>query len=414
MYTMDEEDCTIVIVGGGQAAGAAVLRLRQLAYLGSVVLVSDENALPYERPELSKDVLLGTSRMPRPVFTEQQTGERFLTGTRALSMDRSRRVVRTTSGELGYDRLLLATGATPRTLEVPGASLPGIHSLRTTGDAQRIAESFGRCRATGGALLIVGGSWIGLEVAAAARQHGLRVVIVEQSQRLCQRTVPPSVSQRLMRLHAVQGVEIRLGTCVEAFSGDCRVQHARLSDGTNFALAAAVVGVGVLPNLAIARDAGVHTRQGIVVDAGARTSDPLVHAAGDVAELHCRWQDRPVRYESWAHANHQAHLAVDSMLRDLARPDLAVPPPLPVPWFWSDQFGRTLQLAGSPLLADEARPLHDDDEGFVEAYFAQDRLIGAAAIGHARAFRDLRRQIAPLVPDAAAPFPAVSPVRPHL
>lgn len=410
---MDEAGSAIVIVGGGQAAGAAVLRLRQLAYRGRVVLVSDETAWPYERPGLSKDVLLGASPAPRPVLAEQQPGERFLTGTQALSIDRSRRVVRTTGGEWPYDRLLLATGARPRPLEVPGASLPGIHALRTAGDAQRIAESFGHCRAMRGALLIVGGSWIGLEVAAAARQQGLRVVLVEQGERLCQRTVPPSVSQRLMRLHAAHGVEIRLRTCVDAFSGEGRVRHARLSDGTSLALAAAVVGIGVLPNLDIARDAGLHTRQGIVVDACARTCDPFIHAAGDVAELHCRWQGRPVRYESWAHANHQAHLAADCMLRDLARPDLDAPAPLPAPWFWSDQFGRTLQLAGSPLLADEARLLHDDDEGFAEAYFAQDRLVGAAAIGHARAFRDLRRRIEPLVPDVAARPAAGSPVRPH-
>ncbi|OVZ55082.1 hypothetical protein CDO44_22805 [Pigmentiphaga sp. NML080357] len=392
---MDEARTTIAILGGGHAGAAAMLRLRQLNYLGKIVLVSDEGAPPYDRPGLSKEYLLGEVETPRPLFADTLPNERVLVSTRALGIELAGRVVRTDKEDIRYDRLLVATGADARRLNVPGAHLPGIHTLRTSADAARIADSLAHCVSTRRPLLIVGGSWIGLEVAAAARRRGVDVVLLEQGERLCQRTVPASVAARLHAMHEKNGVRLRMAAQVAAFEGAARVSHARLADGTTLEVGAVVVGIGVLPNLGVAREAGLHIRQGIVIDALGRTSDPHVYAAGDVAEVPCRWQARPVRYESWSAANTQARTAAESMLHDLGRADLSPLSAPEVPWFWSDQYGKTLRLAGSPLTSTESKLLRDDEEGFLEGFFSDGRLVGIAALGHAREFRNLRSGIEP-------------------
>jgi NADPH-dependent 2,4-dienoyl-CoA reductase/sulfur reductase-like enzyme len=391
---MSGADATIAIVGGGQAAGAAVCRLRQRAFAGRLVVVSDEPVLPYERPGLSKDMLLGRLEAPRGIVGQAAANERFVTGRAAVGLRREARTVVLDDGELRYERLLIATGARPRRLHVPGCDAGGIDALRTAADAQRVRRSLASCGRGGRKLLVVGGSWIGLEVAAAARTRGVEVVLVERAQRLCERTLPASVAGRLLDLHAAQGVDVRLGVGVQAFSGSPRVRQAHLSDGSTLDIGAAVVGIGVAPNLEIASACGLETADGIVVDRAGRTSDPCVYAAGDVAEVPCAWRGARCRYESWASANAQGSLAADTMLRDLAQAEPEDGAGLPLPWFWSDQFERTLQVAGHPLRADAAELLVDDESGFVEGYRADGRLVGAIAMGHARLLRELRQSMA--------------------
>jgi 3-phenylpropionate/trans-cinnamate dioxygenase ferredoxin reductase subunit len=385
---------TIVIVGGGQAAGAAVCRLRQQAFPGRRVVITDEPALPYERPGLSKDLLLGKLSAPRAIVGDAAPNERFVTGRSAIRIDRgSRTVVLDDDEEVAYDRLLLATGARPRRLDVPGCDGQGIDALRTAADAQRVCRSLAHCSAAGQPLLVVGGSWIGLEVAAAARARGIDVLLVERARRLCERTLPPSTAGRLQRMHRARGVDLRLGVGVQHFAGSPRVRQARLTDGSTLDIGAAVIGIGVVPNVDLATSSGLDTADGILVDRALRTSDPHVYAAGDVAEVPCAWRGRHFRYETWASANAQGALAADTMLRDLASSGTDEAAALPLPWFWSDQYDRTLQVIGHPLHADAADVLVDDDAGFVEAYRVDGRLVGAIAMGHGRLLRELRQSM---------------------
>jgi 3-phenylpropionate/trans-cinnamate dioxygenase ferredoxin reductase subunit len=393
-----EASRTIAIVGGGQAAGAALVRLRQLGFAGRVVMVGGEVLPPYERPPLSKSALLDEAPLPRPVFAGAAPNEAMFTGFTVDALDVASRSVRFAARALDYDRLLLATGARPRMLDVMGAGLEGIHCLRTMDDARRVNAALRACRARDRALLIVGGSWIGLEVAAAARALGVKVVLVERGTRLCRRTAPEAIAQRLHDLHLSHGVEIRFNVEVVAFGGEAGVRNASLSDGSSLEIGAAVVGIGVIPNTALAEAAGLRVRRGIVVDGSARTSDPHIHAAGDVAETHCAWRAGWVCHETWSSANAQGALAAESMVRELRHGPVPAPARCGAPWFWSDQYGRTLQFAGAPLLADTSVVVAEDENGFVQSYHAAGRLVGAAAIGHARAFRALRRAV-----DAAIP-----------
>lgn len=393
---MDESLSSVLIIGGGQAGGTAALRLRQLKYRGRVTLIAAEDALPYERPCLSKEYLLGEISAPTAILTEAHPNERLLRSTLALGLNIALQTVCTSDGEFHYDRLLIATGARPRRLQIPGATLEGIHTLRTRQDADLIAAGFDHCASSRKPLLVAGGGWIGLEIAAAARQRGLDVILLEQGQRLCQRAAPASVAARLRALHEAQGVDLKFETQVLAFEGHSRVRKAHLSDGTTIEPGAVVVGIGAEPDLELARHAGLLVRQGIVVDAAGRSSSPHVYAAGDAAEIPCPWHARPMRFESWASANSQARTAADSILRDLGRSDLSPLHTSETPWFWSGQYGKTLRLAGSPMSATNATILRDDQEGFVEGYYSRNRLVGIAALDHARAFRDLRRDLEPI------------------
>jgi 3-phenylpropionate/trans-cinnamate dioxygenase ferredoxin reductase subunit len=345
----------IVIIGAGQAGGWAARTLRDEGFAGEVVLLGEEAHPPHERPPLSKDVLLGRKPPESTFLWPGGLAVEFRPGTRVTAIDRAARRVALADGSgLGYDKLLVATGARVRRLDRPGA-----HYLRTIDDAVALRAAFLR----GGDVLVIGGGWIGLEAAAAARALGCAVTLVECAPRLCIRVVPPILSDYLRRLHERHGVEIRLG--VDAAP----------------AAATVVVGIGVVPNVELAQAAGLAIANGIAVDAYGQTSDPDIYAAGDVASRD------GFRLESWANAQNQAIAAAKSLLGHATPYD-------EVPWFWSDQYETNLQLVGLP------RPEHEivrrgdpEADRFTLFFLAEGRLAAAAAVNNARELRIAKRLI---------------------
>lgn len=381
----------VVIVGGGQAAGAALRRLRDLDFDGEVVLISEEGRAPYERPPLSKEYLWGAEQDLRCIAPGDRPNERILLNRPVVSVDPREQAVSLDAGPaMHYDALLLATGGQPRRLTVPGSGLAGVHHLRTAADARGLRQSIDDCARAGQPLLVVGGSWIGLEVAAGAREIGVEVVLLEAEDRLCRRTLPASAAQWLHALHAGRGVDIRLRTSLAALHGGTAVQGARLSDGSQLEVGAVVVGIGIAPNVALARQCGALVRSGVVVDGHGRTGVPNVYAAGDVTEQTCAWHNAAVRIETWDNANRQgeaAALHIASALRGQETVAQAAGSP---PWFWSDQYGVNLQVLGAPLHGDSV--VASGDEGAsLAVHLRGEVVVGAVGIDRLRDMRRLRK-----------------------
>lgn len=336
---------TFVIAGAGQAGRWVAWTLRQEGFGGRIVWLGDEAHVPYERPPLSKAVLkdeAGFERLvlvPEPKWSELKLDWR--PGRRLASIDRAARCVVTAGGEsISYDALFLALGGLARTL--PGvAPHPRVLTLRTWDDALSLKAALkGNPR-----VLVLGGGWIGLEVAASARSLGCEVTVVEAAPRLCQRTVPPAVSAHLLETHQAHGVAVRMGDAVREVKA-----HA---DGVTLSLASdavlqgdlLVVGIGLIANEGLAAAAGLAVGNGIHTDANGRTQDPAVFAVGDCANA-LRSNGMRVRIESWENAQRQAVAAAKAALG--VAHDAAADGP---PWFWSDQYDDNLQLLGEPTEA---------------------------------------------------------------
>ena len=332
----------VVIVGAGQAAAQAIDTFRRRGFGGAITLVGEEDAWPYQRPPLSKKYLAGTlgrDRLPfRPAhfYAERRVEARL--GRRALGIDRGAQCVTLDDGSrIAYDRLLLATGARPRRLELPGATLAGIHTLRTAADADRLRAAF----APGARLAIVGGGYIGLEVAATAKELGIDVTVLEMTGRVMNRVVCEPISTFYQAEHARHGVRIVLDARVQAFAddGNGRVRAVVCDDGREFPADTALVGVGITPAEGLAASAGIACADGIEVDEHCRTSDPLIFAAGDCVRFPCLRYGRRVRLESVDNAFEQGATAALNMLGIPTVHDK-------VPWFWSDQFDLKLIIVG--------------------------------------------------------------------
>jgi len=327
----------IVIIGGGQAGGWAAKTLRDEGFDGEICVVAEEAWDFYERPPLSKASLLDANAALPRLFSEEAQRALNLTWYRPLRAEQIDRVAKTvllSSGErFSYNILLLATGGRAR---LPGEAWMNhsqVYTLRHWQDAQRLKGRLAESKA----LAIVGGGWIGLEIAASARKSGVAVTLFEQQPALCMRSVSADVSQRLAAIHREQGVDIRTGcgTLELEDNNGLPVIHC---DGRRETFDAVVVGIGVDLNLELARDAGLNVDRGIVVDAQGRTSDPAIFAAGDVAQHH--------RYglciQSWAFAQNQAVATAKAMLN----PD--APGYDEAPWLWSDQYQHNIQILGIP------------------------------------------------------------------
>jgi 3-phenylpropionate/trans-cinnamate dioxygenase ferredoxin reductase subunit len=279
---------------------------------------------------------------------------------------------------------VLATGAAPRRLAVPGAELPGVHVLRSLEHSAAIAADFVWSGARGGTLLVVGGGWIGLEVAAAARQRGVAVVLLEALPQLCGRALAPALATELAAIHRARGVDIRFGATVQRFDGGARVERATLGDGTTVAIDAAVIGIGAVPEIALAQECGLAIDNGIAVDANGRTSDPMIFAAGDATSHPNALVGRRIRLESWENAQNQGIHVGKAILGKAERPYAEVP------WFWSDQYDLNIQLAGLPVGWDRAVQ-RGAGASFLVGYFAAGALVGAAAFNAGRDLKLLRR-----------------------
>jgi 3-phenylpropionate/trans-cinnamate dioxygenase ferredoxin reductase component len=334
------EQRTFVIVGAGFAGAKAAETLRNEGFSGRIVLLGTEAERPYERPPLSKGLLLGTAERDSiyvhdPGWYAEHDVE-LRTETTAAGIDRDGHRVHLASGvELAYDRLLLATGATPRRLPVPGADLPGVLYLRTLADSDRIAETI----VEGTRLLIVGAGWIGLEIAAAARERGATVTVVETADLPLQRVLGDRMATVFADLHREHGVTFHFGTQVHQLRGDGHLSRVLLADGTEVEADAALIAVGVRPNTDLAERSGLPVDDGILVDHQLRTGDPDVFAAGDVANVAHPLLGTRLRVEHWSNALHSGPAAARAMLdRDVSYDRL--------PYFFTDQYDLGMEYAG--------------------------------------------------------------------
>jgi len=378
----------MVVVGGGQAAGRAVEAMRGAGFAGPIVVVGAERHPPYERPPLSKAVLIGDAEPetcaihPPAYYRDNDIALRL--GVRATAIDRGARRLALDDGEtLAYDRLLLATGSVVRRLAVPGADHPRVRTLRDIADALAI-----RARLSVGArIVVIGGGYLGLEVAAAARLRGAEVTVLEAQDRVLCRGVTPEVAAFVAALHRRHGVVLRTGVGIERFEGGSEGVRVRLAGGEALDADLVFVGIGVAPAVALAEAAGLAVGDGIVVDVCGRTSDPVIFAAGDVTDHPSPRLGRRVRLESWANAQNQAIAAARSMCGIETVYDA-------LPWFWTDQYEVSLQLVGLPERWDRTVLRGAMNEGrFIAFYLDRGRVVGAAAAGLPREAQIARRLI---------------------
>jgi 3-phenylpropionate/trans-cinnamate dioxygenase ferredoxin reductase subunit len=358
----------IVIVGGGLAAGTAVTELRELGYDGDIVLLAGEPHVPYERPPLSKAFLVGeksaesTHVHPADWYAEQRVDLR--TGTEAMRIDPDAHTVATSEGTVSWSRLLLATGARARRLPLDPTADIEVRYLRTLDDSVALHERLG----DGRRLLVVGGGWIGMEVAASAHQLGTAVTLVEPTEQPLLAALGPEVGARFAAAHRKRGVDLRTGTGLDHLAGGT----AFLGDGTTVDVDTVLVGIGAVPNDEIAREAGLAVDNGVLVDAGLRTSHPDVFAAGDVANAEHPLLGERLRVEHWQNAINQGKAAAHALAgEEVSFDDL--------PYFFTDQFDLGMEYFGHVGSAgfDDLRIEGEDPESFACFWWRGDRLVAA-------------------------------------
>jgi 3-phenylpropionate/trans-cinnamate dioxygenase ferredoxin reductase component len=386
-------DQTHIIVGAGHAAGQLAASLRQEGFEGRIVMVGEEDHLPYQRPPLSKKYLSGEFGLDRvmfkpPAFYEDAKVETRL-GVTAINLDTKSKTLALSDGtSLSYDKLALTTGSRVRKLPIPGADLKGIHYLRTVNDVDGMRDGF----AAGKNLVIVGGGYIGLEVAAVATGLGLKVTVLEMEDRVLKRVTSPELSHFFEDVHRAAGVDIRCKTGIASFEGlgdrAGELGFAVTGDGEKIPADLALIGVGILPNVELASESGLKVENGISVDAFCQTSDPDIVSAGDCTEHPSAVYDRRIRLESVHNALEQAKTAAATLCGKQKVYDQ-------VPWFWSDQYDLKLQIAGLNAGYDTV-VLRGNIEGkkFALFYLKEGALIAVDAINSAPEYMMGRRLIA--------------------
>ena len=377
-----------VVIGAGHAGGRAVEAMRNAGFEGEIVLVGAEKHLPYERPPLSKEILQAKSDYifpyirPQEYFDEQKIELRL--GNTATAIAPMAKSVTLANGEtISYDKLLLTTGGRVRTLPLPGDNLNGVHYLRTLDEGHAIEAALGK----GKKLVVIGGGFIGLEVAASARQRGGSVNVLEITDRLMGRGVPHSISQYFLDLHLSNGVDIHLGTGVERIEGDGVVSGITTSTGEHLDADMVVIGIGIIPETDLAEDAGLKVKNGIIVDEFCRTSATDIYAAGDVTSHFSPFAGRHIRLEAWQCAQNMAIAAAKIMCGEEAAYS-------EVPWMWSDQFGTNLQVAGLPDTWDNIVGRGDAASGnYIGFVLNGGNISGAIALNQPRDLRLARRMM---------------------
>ncbi|WP_432187981.1 NAD(P)/FAD-dependent oxidoreductase [Streptomyces sp. Tue6028] len=332
---------TFVIVGGGLAAGKAAEALREHGHNGPLLVIGDEQERPYIRPPLSKGYLLGKEKRdsifvhPEDWYAQHEVD--LLLGTSVRAVDAGAKEVELGDGRrVPYAKLLLATGSSPRRLSVPGADLDNVLYLRRVGDSERLKEAF----TAGARIVVIGGGWIGLETAAAARTEGAEVTVLEHGDLPLLKVLGREAAEVFARLHTDHGVTLRPRAQVESITGSGgRVDGVLLADGTRLPADAVVVGIGAAPNVQLAQEAGLEVRNGIVTDEHLRTSAPDVYAAGDVANAYHPLLGLHLRVEHWANALNQPGTAALGMLGQDAVYDR-------LPYFYTDQYDLGMEYTG--------------------------------------------------------------------
>ena len=330
----------VVIIGGGHAAAEAVTSLRMNDWEGGICLISDETHLPYQRPPLSKayfnDQISAEKLAIKKMTVYEKTATHLMLGRRAQEIDRTNKVVILDNGDsVVYTKLIIATGTRARKLSIEGADLPCVNYLRTLDDVTRIKEKV----RSGTRLLVVGAGYIGLEIAASATKLGAQVTVLEAIDRVLARVTCETMSKFYQDLHRDAGVDIRLSVGVARFEANGQAYRAVLNNGSTVDFDVVIVGIGVLPNVELAEQAGLECNNGIVVNEFTQTNDENVFAIGDCCNHPNLFYDRRVRLESVPNAMEQAKTAA-SVITGNPKPYSAFP------WFWSDQYDVKLQTAG--------------------------------------------------------------------
>ena len=374
---MSTQNAGVVVIGAGQAASQCADALRQSGYDKAITLIGDEDTPPYRRPPLSKTFLAGTATVeslifkPLPAYEKQNVQCRV--GVRADRVDRATQRVHLSNGEaLPYEHLVFATGGRARELALPGAALPHVHSIREIGDVQKLRARF----SAGKKLVIIGGGYIGLEVAAVAIQQGLHVTVLEAQPRVLARVTAPELSAFYESAHRKRGVVVRTDIALKAIEADAVV----LADGERVAADTVIVGVGLLPCTELAADAGLAVSNGIAVNAQMRTADPQVYAIGDCANYEHGFLGQRVRLESVPNALETARAAAAAITGKPA-------PVVSAPWFWSDQYDLKLQMVGLSQGYDRLVLRGDPaTESFCAFYLRDGVLIAADSVNRSADF----------------------------
>lgn len=373
----------MIIVGGGLAGDSAAAELREQGWSGRIVLISDENWRPYDRPPLSKGILLGSEDAEhcyfRPAHWYQDNDIELVLGDPAVSLDPvGRQVTLASDKRYTYAKLLLAMGSRAKRLPFLDSSPLSLHYLRSLDDAHRIRAQVQAKRR----IAIIGGGVIGLEAASSLAQAGCEVTVIEAQARVMARCVSPEVSRFLQTCHEQRGVQIRCG--VELAGEQVQAGSLLLVSGDPIAADLVLVGVGTVPNCELAEQAGLAVDDGIIVDVSTRTSDANIHAAGDVARFETG--GRHVRAEHWQHATDQAVIAARTMLE---QPTAYAP----VPWFWSDQYDLNIQVTGRVKGDAEVLRGSFEDASFVQFHLERGAVIGAIAVNQGKWKRAIRKLV---------------------
>jgi 3-phenylpropionate/trans-cinnamate dioxygenase ferredoxin reductase subunit len=383
----------VIVIGAGQAGGDVVTLLRQNGFAGELILIGDEPHLPYLRPPLSKAFLAGEvtaeSLLTRDAAAYEKAAVIVRTGQRVAAINRHEKLISLENGEeLAYGQLVLATGGRPRMMKVPGAGLKNIFYLRTIADVEALRAAF----LPGRRLVIVGGGYIGLEVASVAVKQGLDVTVLEGAPRVLVRVTSPEMSAFYERVHQREGVKIRTGIAVSGFLADPAgksVAAVECGEAASVPADLVIIGIGLIPNTELAEAAGLLVDNGILVNGSAQTSDPHNYAIGDcAAHAHHEFLRRKVRLESVPNATEQARAAAAAIC---GKP---VPPATP-PWFWSDQYELKLQMAGLSDGYDDIVLRGDPaSDSFIALYLKNGEVIAADAVNRIADFMAARRLVA--------------------
>ncbi|MDO8353724.1 MAG: FAD-dependent oxidoreductase [Aestuariivirga sp.] len=390
-------EASMVIVGGGKAGARAAVAFRENSWKGPVTLISDEALAPYDRPPLSKAAIMEEAE-PQPVYLLDEgmmasLEVTFLRGSAATAIDRDAKTVSLADGKkIPYDRLLIATGAEPRRLSQAGAERALL--LRDLADSIKIRSEF----ISGKSVAIIGGGFIGLELAASAAKRGCRVTVIEAQPRILMRGVPPEIATRIAARHAEAGVAILTSAGIAQIGSD----KILLADGREVPAEILIAGIGAAPRIKLAEQAGLALDNGIACNTYLQTSDPHILAVGDCCSFpHPIFGNERLRLEAWRNASDQAIVAVENMLGG-QKPYEAIP------WFWTDQYELNLQIAGLPQRGVSIVPRVPKEGALILCHLdAEGRLVGASGIGQGNSIARDIRLLEMLIGKKAAPDPAL-------
>ncbi|TBW48305.1 pyridine nucleotide-disulfide oxidoreductase [Marinobacter halodurans] len=377
---------TVVMIGAGQASLSCAAKLRAKGFDGEIILIGDEPKLPYQRPPLSKAYLLGKVEAERLLLRPQSWYEqqqiRLVTATKVMRIDRNNKAVELSDGRVQpYDALVLATGSAARNLpQSMTRSMSGIHTIRDLNDIENLRPELDVARH----MVVIGGGYIGLEMAAVAKGLGLEVDVIEAAPNILGRVASKETADYILELHQDQGVTFRVGEQVKELSGDGKIESVVLGNGEAIPTDIVVAGIGAMPRVELAEQAGLEVANGILVNAFGQTSDPDIYAIGDCACY--RLQTGDVRLESVGNAIDTGELVAGNILGEEMMYE-------PKPWFWSDQFDMKLQIAGQISTQDRITVRDVEGEGRSHWYHRDGQLVAVDALNAPRAYLIGRKMV---------------------